>query len=70
MLSRLLCAIGLHGPNVFGNASGHRSERSATLVRTCTRCGAVWHGTPSDVRGVRSARWDRAAIAKAAGSRV
>ena len=44
LLSKLACALGMHGPNYFGPEDSHRSVRSAPFERTCGRCGAVWHG--------------------------
>lgn len=42
--AKLLCKLGIHGPNVFGYWSGHRSYRSEPFIRTCCVCGQQWVG--------------------------
>ena len=52
-LSRLLCRLGLHGPDFMGNEPTTRSSRSAPLERTCLVCGSVWHGEQVYGREIR-----------------
>ena len=43
----VLCALGVHGPNWYGNDSHYASARNgdAPFTRTCTHCGEKWYGT-------------------------
>lgn len=59
-LDRLLCSVGVHGPNIFGNESSHKSQRTDGFERTCTVCGAVWHGSQVYGRTMRYlGKWSR-----------
>ena len=60
MFDRLLCALGWHGPSVFGNESHKRSERTEGFVRECGVCGAKWYGEQVYYSGCRSlGNWER-----------
>lgn len=41
MIRRLLCWLGIHGPNWFGNNWGRLDE---PFVRECPHCGMRWYG--------------------------
>ena len=44
-LSKLLCLLGVHGPEWFGCGCGVTSPRNKSIepgVRRCLRCGAEW----------------------------
>ena len=43
----LLCAVGIHGPNWYGNESHDSSYRDPDVPfnRTCSFCGEQWYGT-------------------------
>jgi hypothetical protein len=45
MFRKLLCWLGMHGPNYCGNADDEQSFRTNAFERTCLHCGAVWHGS-------------------------
>ena len=42
VLRKLLCALGIHGPNWFGDDWGRCDE---PFVRQCPHCGMRWYGT-------------------------
>jgi hypothetical protein len=52
-MKKLLCFLGIHGPNVFGNESVPRSSRMAPFIRVCTHCGQVWEGREVTTRHER-----------------
>jgi hypothetical protein len=54
VIGRLLCLIGVHGPNWFGNESGHRSGRLGGFVRECSVCGERWYGREVETRTLRT----------------
>lgn len=59
-LSRLLCLLGVHGPNWFGNSPVERSEMTAPFTRTCRFCGAEWEGNQVSTRYYRTiGNWRR-----------
>lgn len=54
MIRKLLCALGIHGPDWFGNEFGRCDE---PFVRQCPHCGMRWYGTEVDVRDHRGPIW-------------
>ena len=45
MMNRLLCRLGIHGPDVFGyglTVSSKRNYRVAPGHRRCEHCGTEW----------------------------
>ncbi|CAB4158393.1 hypothetical protein UFOVP703_8 [uncultured Caudovirales phage] len=42
LLTRLLCAIGLHGPAVFRDRSCERNSAIVGGMRRCLHCRARW----------------------------
>ena len=45
LLSRLLCMLGMHGPEWYGMGSAAdniRNMRLGSLHRGCTKCNAEW----------------------------
>ena len=54
MIQKLLCALGIHGPDWFGNEWGRCDE---PFVRQCPHCGMRWYGAQIEVgRGVHAMR--------------
>lgn len=41
---RIRCALGIHGPHIYGWRSHERSSRTSGFVRVCTFCRSEWHG--------------------------
>jgi hypothetical protein len=54
ILTKILCLLGMHGPNFFGNTVGNRSAMTASFERTCMECGAVWHGREVETQYYRT----------------
>jgi hypothetical protein len=50
LFSKLLCLLGMHGPNFFGNDSGNRSLMIQPFVRECTVCGKRWYGAQVETK--------------------
>lgn len=62
LLSKLLCKLGMHGPDWFGygpNASGNRNYRIGSLHRGCDVCGAEWVGSEGEGKSYRYFIWER-----------
>ena len=54
MIHKLLCALGIHGPNWLGPGWGRCDE---PFVRQCPHCGMRWYGDEIEVgRGVTAMR--------------
>lgn len=47
---KVLCAIGLHGPDLFGAEWGRCGE---PFVRQCPHCGMRWYGQEIENRDYR-----------------
>lgn len=41
LFQKLLCALGIHGPDLFGPEWGRCDE---SFVRQCPHCGMRWYG--------------------------
>jgi len=57
MIGKLLCKLGMHGPNWGGSHDHYRSQRTPNFTRTCGCCGKVWHGYVTENRYLRYAVW-------------
>lgn len=53
-ISKLLCKLGAHGPEWFGNVSSKRSVRIAPFVRECDVCKTMWIGNEISTTNVRT----------------
>jgi hypothetical protein len=52
-INRIFCAIGMHGPNWYGNSPRWRSQMDYGFQRRCGDCGACWHGRQVESRDLR-----------------